>query len=282
MTTGPHTREPESDTSDVAGKESPTPAAADTRPEAGSESSLNLSKEPILGPERWRHTLKQLPHALKRLLKRLGIWLSDPPWWFSNGLVALFISLVVFALQYQGDREPDAANHSFEQNAQRLENLRFVRESSQNHSNGPFPFAKLDLQGQFLSGLRLPKADFSGANLSGAVLYFTNLDGADFLEANLKGANLLGASLTGAILEGAHLTNAEFSGARLPGADLGGSDLTGADFAYATLTGVRFSTAEFREDANGNSIYYVAPRRRLLGLSSQGLTLAAPTSPAST
>ena len=71
----------------------------------------------------------------------------------------------------------------------------------------------------------LSRADFLGANLSGA-----NLLRADFLGANLSGANLSRANLSGANLSGA-----DFLGANLSGADLSGADLSRADFLGAKI-----------------------------------------------
>ena len=52
---------------------------------------------------------------------------------------------------------------------------------------------------------------------------------ADFSGADLSGAYLNGADLSGADLNGANLCEADLSGADLSGADLGGAYLSGAD-----------------------------------------------------
>jgi hypothetical protein len=89
---------------------------------------------------------------------------------------------------------------------QRLENLRFVRDVS-TAQEGAMPFQSLDLRGMDLSGLRfrcrdnppqgpcLLRADFTGANLSGAIMRDMDLSDAVFTGANLKGTDFQGSRL---------------------------------------------------------------------------------------
>lgn len=265
MITGPDAGEHDSDAQTVAAKESHTPEVTDTKPDdAGSERSLDPKKS--------------------GRLKRLRVWLSDPPWWVPNVLVALFISLVVFAVQWKAEDDRDTANKSFQeflatqaqqdqraqaqlaqqnqraqaQLAQRLENLRFVREHAVNGAGNRPPFAELDLQDQNLSHLAVPRANFSKANLSGANLEETILDGADLQGAILKGAHLMNVRLDGANLADADLTGADLTFANLSGAVLSGAHLTETKFDLANLTNVSFSGGQF-EEVPGIIRYYAAP-----------------------
>ncbi len=119
----------------------------------------------------------------------------------------------------------------------------------------------LDLEGSFLSGIKLPSADLrhdnlssadltggdfrmsdmSGANLNGAHLFRaslprTNLTGAQLIGCSLTRANLTNAVMVHALLKGADLSYATLSYADLERADLSGANLTGADFSWANLS----------------------------------------------
>ena len=119
----------------------------------------------------------------------------------------------------------------------------------------------LDLEGAFLSGIKLPSADLrhdnlggadltggdfrmsdlSGANLTGAHLFRANLPQATLIGAQLAGcsltrANLANCTLRHALLKGADLSYAALSYADLEQADLSGANLTGADFSWANLS----------------------------------------------
>jgi hypothetical protein len=285
--TGPQATEHESDTPDVAGKQSATHEVTDTKPEAESESSLDPPKEPTPEPKRLRLTLK-----------RLRIWLSDPPWWVSNGLVALFISLVVFALQLNADNRRDTANHVIEAalaaataaDTKRTENLQWVRERSANPVHDPktgvpeLRFVHLDLQSQVLAGLTLDYADFRGAKLDNASFLDTTLTHANFEGAHLKGAqfigvdlretplgniadltnasfdfaNFRGTDLVGVNFTGAHFYDTDLSGANLSGANLSGTDFSGANLSGANLSGTDYFSGANLSKANLNDIYYDA------------------------
>lgn len=94
-----------------------------------------------------------------------------------------------------------------------------------------------DLSRADLSGAHLSDADLTEANLSSANLSGAFLPAANLMRANLAGANLTGAYLTGANLTGANLTGAYLTGANLEGAILVAAQLTGADLQGANLTG---------------------------------------------
>ena len=131
------------------------------------------------------------------------------------------------------------------------------------------PNESLDLNAAYMSFVRAPQVDISGADLRnsdlmGAVLRRANLSGcylnpshmyhADLREAivtnallngaNLRGANLRGADLTGADLDRAVLSDADLSGANLTNANLQRSSLIGAKLARANFTGANFSGAD--------------------------------------
>jgi len=141
------------------------------------------------------------------------------------------------------------------------------------------PDESLDLNAAYMSYVRAPQVDISGADvrdsdLMGAVLQRANLSGcflnpchlyhANLREANLtrarmNGANLRGADLRGADLSGADLdravlseanlsaaklVNANLSRASLAGANLTDADLTGASFAGASLVRANMTNAK--------------------------------------
>lgn len=132
--------------------------------------------------------------------------------------------------------------------ADRRENLRFVRERSSNRPTER-PFAGIDLQGQTLSGLSLSRANFASADLRGATVTSTNLSGAVLSGAQLQDSNMESAGLTGAFfyhadLSGAHMKEAFMTGALLTGANLSETDLTGAVFVDAMLREANLSGAD--------------------------------------
>ena len=190
-------------------------------------------------------------------------------------MVALLIAALVLVGQKWVDDSRADRDHAIaaEQNrqAQRLENLRFVRDrSSPDVQNQPRPFAGLDLAGMNLAGLYLIGADFSAADLEGANLSLTELaapapvpkpepapvpqfePGLDTPDASgalgslglpfpigsptdFTGANLCSADLTGANLQGANLTRANLSGADLTVTLLFETNLAGADLSNTVL-----------------------------------------------
>ena len=126
----------------------------------------------------------------------------------------------------------------------------------------------LDLNAAYMSYVRAPQVDISGADcrdadLMGAVLHRANLSGchmnpchlyhANLREANLtrarmNGANLRGADLRGADLSGADLdrtvlSDANLTGAKLVNANLSRASLVGTNLTGADLTGVSFAGA---------------------------------------
>ena len=131
------------------------------------------------------------------------------------------------------------------------------------------PNEQLDLNAAYMSYVRAPQVNISGADLRnsdlmGAVMRRANLSGcylnpshmyhADLREAdvsnallngaNMRGADLRGTDLSGADLDRAVLSDANLSGANLSGANLQRTSLIGANLTGANLTGANFSGAD--------------------------------------
>jgi uncharacterized protein YjbI with pentapeptide repeats len=130
------------------------------------------------------------------------------------------------------------------------------------------PDDNLDLNAAYMSYVRAPQVDISGADvrdsdLMGAVLQRANLSGcfmnpchlyhANLREtnmtrtrlngANLRGADLRGADLSSADLDRAVLSEANLTGAKLVNANLSRANLSGANLTDADLTGASFAGA---------------------------------------
>jgi uncharacterized protein YjbI with pentapeptide repeats len=106
-----------------------------------------------------------------------------------------------------------------------------------------FDLDSADFSGANLSGVLLFKASLTEANLSGANLSKANLHDASFRRANLSKANFVGADLREADLSGANLNQANLSGANLKQADLSGANLNQANLSGANLTQADLSGA---------------------------------------
>jgi uncharacterized protein YjbI with pentapeptide repeats len=89
---------------------------------------------------------------------------------------------------------------------------------------------------------RLVSANFTRAILKDAKLTGTSLAYARFVDADLSGANLIGTNLTKADFRGANLAGADFTGANLDEADLRGAE--GLDKAIGLTTATNFSSAQ--------------------------------------
>ena len=120
------------------------------------------------------------------------------------------------------------------------------------------PDENLDLNAAYMSYVRAPQVDISGADvrdsdLMGAVLQRANLSGcflnpchlyhANLREANLTRARMNGANLRGADLSGANLTDADLDRVVLSGANLTGANLTGVNLSRANLVGANLTDA---------------------------------------
>ncbi|MDA1129440.1 MAG: pentapeptide repeat-containing protein [Chloroflexi bacterium] len=143
------------------------------------------------------------------------------------------------------------------------------------------PDDTLDLNAAYMSYVRAPQVDISGADirdsdLMGAVLQRANLSGcrmnpchlyhANLREANLsqarlnganlRGADLRGADLTGADLDRAVLSEANLTGAKLVNANLSRASLAGANLTDADLTGASFARASLNRANMTNAICF--------------------------
>ena len=127
------------------------------------------------------------------------------------------------------------------------------------------PGVTMDLYNSYMSHVRIPMVDLSGADLResdfmGAMLRRANLSGcylnpvhfyrADLREIDLTGtlmnrANLRGADLRGANLEGADMDSAILSGANLTGANLSGANLSRVNLDRANLTDANLTDTVF-------------------------------------
>ena len=141
------------------------------------------------------------------------------------------------------------------------------------------PNEALDLNAAYMSYVRAPMVDISGADLRnsdlmGAVMRRANLSGcylnpshmyhADLREsdltnallngANMRGADLRGANFSGADLDRAVLSDANLSGANFSNANLQRTSLVGANLSGADFTGANFSGANLVRTNLGDAV----------------------------
>ena len=102
---------------------------------------------------------------------------------------------------------------------------------------------RANLSGCFLNPCHLYHADLREADLTNALFNGSNMRGADLRGADLTGADLDRAILSDANLSGANLTNANLQRTSLIGANLAGANLEGANFAGASLVRSNLSDA---------------------------------------
>lgn len=184
-----------------------------------------MRKMPVLR----RRVLNQKPKGASPKLSRRRFriwWTQEPPWWVQDILVASLLGFILLLGQswlddLRSDRELKAATAAAI-DADRRENLRFVRERSTSQSMEK-PFHSMDLAEQNLSGLLMANADLAQANLNAA-----DLEGADLTNSSLAAAQLREARLENAVLTNANLRDADLTGAYFRGANLAGADLTHA------------------------------------------------------
>lgn len=104
-----------------------------------------------------------------------------------------------------------------------------------------------NLSGCMLNSIHFYRADLRESNMARAMLNRANLRGADLRGVDLQNADLDQAVLTGANLSGANLAGANLSRTTLDGTNLSGADLTGAIFNGADLTRTDMSNANFKD-----------------------------------
>ena len=136
----------------------------------------------------------------------------------------------------------------------------------------------VNLQGAYLRGIYLPKADFRDANLQGTYLRGSCFINADFHNADLSGADLSGTNLRGANFNGANLSNVNLRGAYLSGesyrnsgfnkANFRGSDFNGANLNGANLENIFWDEHTQWEGVQGLETAVNVPEtlKRQLGL----------------
>lgn len=185
-----------------------------------------------------------------------GTWRRELAVGLISGIVVALGSLSGQALvdDQRSTRESAAAQLSADE-ADRRENLRFVRERSDDVANKPF--GSMDLVGQNLVGLRLPNANFDNAKLSETKFYqailtdstlkFSEAIKANFSMADLSRSNFESADLTGAYFGAAKLIDTNLMGADLPSANFEVADLRGAVMVKANLAGAIFGNANLTE-----------------------------------
>jgi uncharacterized protein YjbI with pentapeptide repeats len=144
------------------------------------------------------------------------------------------------------DRQ-DRLSRDLANQAEVLENTRFVRSITTSKEETPKPFASINLRGAELGGLEL------GCNPS-TLLGCADFRKADLQEANLTTAGFAGAGFWGADLRKANLTGTDFSSAFFKDANLDGAAtvqsagfqdalLVRTTFVQARLAGAHFSHA---------------------------------------
>lgn len=177
-------------------------------------------------------------------------FLREPHWLVRDGLLALVFGGLLLGLQVRMDERLSERELAIEnaraKQAERLENLRYVRERSDDPTGlegGIYKsFENLDLTGMNLSGLNLPRSLFWRATL----------DRTDFTSARLEGSSFgtttgLGPSGTaeGAIFRSARLERAMFYSWDGDGADLSGAVFDDTEFMGGSYNGTRFAEAFF-------------------------------------
>ena len=183
-------------------------------------------------------------------------FLTDPPWWFRDLVIAALVGLVVAVIGVWAQRGLDDERSARESQSEdrraeqaiRVENLRFVRDRSSSDPDTPRPFRGLDLRGQELGGLELRGADFSDADLTGASLAGADLRGANFWNTTLTDADLNDATLHGAEFRYTKLAGANFEFASLGDAVFVDSEISKAKFDMVSAVGTTFEAGRWDRD----------------------------------
>jgi uncharacterized protein YjbI with pentapeptide repeats len=183
----------------------------------------------------------------------VGVALLFGAWWWDARLQARQDALATAIANRQDDLARDLANQ-----AEVLENTRFLRQIATSRGNTPKPFAYINLVGAELGGLHLRCTDvrrhlgcgdFTKADLREANLTSADLGGADFMEADLYKANVDSADFDGANLADVNLggvatrTSTNFRRAILVHTSLVQAELETADFRNALLSYVKADEA---------------------------------------
>ena len=145
-----------------------------------------------------------------------------------------------FAGYQQPDYFEDDISENFLEEIPQVCDVEAVSRLLDEYASGERNFSGIDLSWALLKGVSLPGIDFVEAILKGADLQQSDLQGGEFMDAIFEGANLSGADLSNANLEGANLTYADLSEANLIAANLKGVNLKGTNFSGALLQGATF------------------------------------------
>jgi hypothetical protein len=175
-------------------------------------------------------------------------------------LTASVISVAIFVLQFIDEdrlrREDAKRQEGIANQALRIQLALTSR-----------PLTLMDLSGENLRNVNLPRRDLSGAIFNGADLREANLRGATLVRARfvsarlddailtrakldqavLEAANLAGALMTSATLRRADLVDAELDGAELYSVDLRCARALGASFDGAVTAGWKVRGLEYDE-----------------------------------
>jgi uncharacterized protein YjbI with pentapeptide repeats len=111
------------------------------------------------------------------------------------------------------------------------------------------PLHNLDLKGAKLDGIVIERLDlqgsnFEGASLKNAKLWSSKFKGADFTRANLQGAIFDFSDCEDTSFEGAKMAHCKATIAYFNQADLTRADLTGADLSHTAFLGTDFTGAK--------------------------------------
>jgi hypothetical protein len=146
----------------------------------------------------------------------VGVLLLFGAWWWDAKLQARQDALETAIADRQddlakaiADRQDDLARDLANQ-AEVLENTRFVRQIATSEGDTPKPFGSINLRGAELGGLQLQCTDVRRH------VGCADFREADLGEANLRSTDLRGAEFTKADLHKATLDVADFSGAKWP------------------------------------------------------------------
>jgi len=123
-----------------------------------------------------------------------------------------------------------------------------------------FVCREAQLQGYDFRGWGLLNADFSGADLTGALFDNAELWNADFREATLSGTSFVGADLLRADFTGADAHDSDFRGAnlnqgRFSSVNARGANFTGASMDVFTLVNTEFSGATWIDGQPCEEVY---------------------------
>lgn len=124
-------------------------------------------------------------------------------------------------------------------------------------------FTGADLSGAQMTGLDAREGKFESAKLTGANMSYAVLAGAMLVDAKLDRANLTGGiKAAGADFSIASLRGADLTGGKLYGADFRSSEMQGAIFNYASLQGAAMEGAKLQAASLQRAVLWGADMSR--------------------